>query len=296
MIKEDQLLEQRELRDKLVNRVDVLEKVKELLLHTESATLNQVADFYEVDSETVKKAYQRNKDEIDMDGVVVKNYNYFLTGQKCTIKKLVGKSMVYYSNGDELTVPNRGINVFPRRAILRIGMLLRDSEIAKEIRNQLLNIEEKTSTEIKVQDLNEEQKLMLEIGMSVASGNTNALAIASANLVAFKNRHIEQLQQDNKALAGEILTWEDRSQINFAIRKLAATSHQQVGYVWNNLYKELKYKHHIDVKLRGDKPYIEHVKENEWSKVMKSFSAICEDNDISPSDILNNMKVSGGTK
>ena len=171
------LFNDRKMRDELSKRIDILDKVKELLIHTDCATLNQVADFYEVDSETVKKAYQRNKDEIDLDGVEVKNYNYFLTGQDCTIKKLVGKSTIGYVDGDEITIPNRGINVFPRRAILRIGMLLRDSKVAKEIRTQLLNIEEKTSTEIKIQDINEEQKLMLEVGMAFASGDTNALKL-----------------------------------------------------------------------------------------------------------------------
>lgn len=48
-------------------------------------------------------------------------------------------------------------------------MLLRDSDVAKEVRNQLLNIEEKTSTETKIEDIEEEQKLMLSVGMAVAS-------------------------------------------------------------------------------------------------------------------------------
>jgi len=34
------------------------------------------------------------------------------------------------------------LTVLPRRAVLRVGMLLRDSEVAKKIRNYLLNVEE----------------------------------------------------------------------------------------------------------------------------------------------------------
>ena len=71
-----------------------------------------------------------------------------------------GKALLTFENGDTLTVPSRGIRVFPRRAILRIGMLLRDSAVAKEVRTQLLNIEEKTSNEIKTEDINEEQRLI----------------------------------------------------------------------------------------------------------------------------------------
>ena len=54
---------------------------------------------------------------------------------------------------------NRGLKVFPQRAIPRIGMLLRDSDVAKEVRTQLLNIEEKASGETKTHDIDEEQRV-----------------------------------------------------------------------------------------------------------------------------------------
>jgi len=296
MIKEDQLLEQRELREQLAGRVEVLDKVKTLLLIPQSdfASVKQVADFYEVEESNIKMVYTRHKDELDNDGVNIQNYKDFLKSQSVTLETVKGKAILTYNDGNKLDVPMRGLRVFPRRAILRVGMLLRDSTIAKEIRTQLLNIEEKTSDEIKTQDINEEQKLAIEIGMSYMSGNLEQFAKVSTKMIAFKNRHIEQLQQDNKALAGEILKWEDRSQINFAIRKLSKKLHKPEGYVWNDLYKELQYKYHINIKLRGDKPFIQHIKEKEWCKVIKSFSAICEDENISPSDILNNLS-DGGT-
>lgn len=37
-----------------------------------------------------------------------------------------------------LRVPNVGIRLFPKRAVLRLGMLLRDSRVAQEVRTQLL--------------------------------------------------------------------------------------------------------------------------------------------------------------
>ena len=45
-----------------------------------------------------------------------------------------------FDNGKILTISNAGIKVFPKRAILRIGMLLTGSEVSSEIRSQLLNI------------------------------------------------------------------------------------------------------------------------------------------------------------
>lgn len=165
-------------------------------------------------------------------------------------------------------------------------MLLRDSEVAREVRNQLLNIEEKTSTETKIEDIEEEQKLMLSVGMAVASGDANAVAIASANLVAFKNRHIEKLQNDNKALAGGILAWSDRSKLNAGVRQLSAVTGIPFGNVWNELYKNLQYKYGICLKQRGGKPFIQWVEESEWDNVIKTFCAMCEAYNQSPTEMF----------
>lgn len=309
MEKEDQLLESKELRNQLIGKIDVLEKVKSLLLipQTDMASMEQIAEFYStiyteeekklnknlkdivITTDAVKKIYQRNQEEFDSDGVILKSYKDFITGQNVSLETSKGKAVFTYKSGESLTVPMRGLRTFPRRAILRIGMLLRDSKVAAEVRTQLLNIEEKTSDEVKTQDIDEEQKLAIEIGMSYMSGNIEQFAKSSMALIDFKNRHINKLQLDNKALAGQILKWEDRSKINFAIRKLSRQIHRPEAYIWNDLYKELQYKHHIGVKKRGNKPYIQHIKENEWDKVIQSFSALCESNNISPSDILNDV-------
>ena len=89
-----------------------------------------------------------------------------------------------------------------------VTSLLATSWVARDVREQLLNIEEKTSDETKTQDIDEEQSLMLSVGMAVASGDATAVAVASAKLVEFKNRHIQKLENDNKALAeGILLYW-----------------------------------------------------------------------------------------
>ena len=68
---------------------------------------------------------------------------------------MLGKQFFSFGNGENLVVPNRGLKIFPRRAILRIDMLLRDSSVAREVRTQLLNIEEKTSDDVKTEDTSE---------------------------------------------------------------------------------------------------------------------------------------------
>jgi hypothetical protein len=294
MKNEMDLLESKELRNRLASRIDVLEKVKQLILipETELATVKQIADYYEIGEEYVQTLYKENKEEFDTDGVTVKTHKYFSTVLSGQLKTTKGKATFIFENGDAFDISTRGIKVFPKRAILRMGMMLQHSYIATEIRTQLLNIEEKATPEVKVHDINEEQKLMLEVGMAVASGNATAVAIASSNLIAFKNRHIEKLEQTNTALANGILEWEDRSRINFAVRKLAKVAHLQYGNLWNELYKQLKNKYHIDLKARGKQPWIQHIMEHEWNCVIKSFSALCKYYGQEPSEMFCDLTVS----
>ena len=287
-MKETQFIDDRTLRDNSVNHYEVLEKVKELFLlpGTELATLKLVADFYEVDEKAIEKVYTRHFDELESDGMCSKKYSELSNLQYVGLKTAKGKVTFTFENGETFDYPTRGTKVFPRRAILRVGMLLRDSVIAKEVRTQLLNIEEKSSDEVKVQDINEEQSLMLAVGMAVASGDANAVAVATTNLIAFKNRHIEKLKNDNKALAEGILEWKDRNKLNAGIRKLAAVTGIHFSKMWNELYKNLQYKYGICLKQRGGTPYVQWIKESEWDDVMKTFCAMCEAYEQSPTEMF----------
>lgn len=280
--------EDRNLRDNCISHYEVLERVKNLLLipGMEFATMKQVAEFYEVEVKVIEKVCLRNKDELISDGVELKSYKDFLIRQDVGLETVKGKVLLTLENGNVLSVPNRGLKVFPRRAILRIGMLLRDSAVAKEVRTQLLNIEEKTSNEIKTEDINEEQRLITNVGMAFASGNINDLLKATTEYNAFQNRNITKLKEDNKALAGDILEWKDRNKLNAGVRKLASVTKIYFGKMWNELYKNLQYKYGISLKRRGDKPYIQHVKQDEWKFITMTFSAMCEAYGQSPSDMF----------
>lgn len=285
---ETQFIDDRILRDNNVGHYEVLEKVKKLLLipSFEVMTLKQVADYYEVDPHTVEMICSRNSDELNSDGVCRKKVKDFLNSQHVRAEKSSYTTTFVYDNGLNITMSNGGLKVFPRRAILRVGMLLRDSEVAKEVRTQLLNIEEKVSDETKTHDIDEEQSLMLSVGMAVASGDATAVAVASAKLVEFKNRHIQKLENDNKALAEGILEWKDRNKLNAGIRKLAAVTGIHFSKMWNELYKNLQYKYGICVKQRGGTPYIQWIDESEWDDVMKTFCAMCEAYEQSPTEML----------
>ena len=276
----DNIISDRNIRDKCVSHYEVLERVKELFLlpDTDLMSINQVAEYYEVSPQWIKDLYTQNKNEIDSDGTkMIKRNHYDGSLLKTTSVEKKQTSVTYiFDNGQIVTINNRGLKAFSRRAVLRIGMLLQQSDVARRVRDALLDIEEKASPEVKIKDIEEEQNLMMEVGRAVASGDANAVAIASTNLIAFKNRHIEKLENDNKRLAGEILEWSDRNRLNAGVRKLASVTGIHFSKIWNELYKNLQYKYRIYLKQRGGTPYIQWIDEDEWKNVLKVFCAMCE--------------------
>ena len=106
-------------------RVDVLDKVKKLFLlpQLEMMTAQQVADYYEVDLDAIQKCYQRNRQEIEPDGVQKLCFNALAQriGQNVQTVKTRYYTDFKLSDDTTLRVPNGGIRLFSKRAILRIG-------------------------------------------------------------------------------------------------------------------------------------------------------------------------------
>lgn len=328
---EEELAVRKDLRDAAIERVEVLDKVKALFLVPQimMATMGQVADYYEIPFRTLQTCYARNKEEIDNDGTKLKTGKDFnglvgLTGHNvplenptsdnCQVQMIQNESFenvkiaevirhgrtgstYKFSNGLSIDVPNRGVRCFSKRAILRIGMLLRDSNIAKEVRTQILNTFEKTSDEQKTVDINDEQNLYMKFAKAAIEGSKEDLLFASQEVFNFKNRHIkmledanENLKYNNKMLTTEILEWNDRSKINKAVRSIAGLRKVRFDVVWKELYDELLYKHHISLAKRGKKPYIQHIKEDEWYMVQQSLAAICQSNNVDAARVSMGIK------
>ncbi|MGE7864921.1 hypothetical protein ACQKNO_01375 [Bacillus paramycoides] len=139
----NEVISPKDKRDSLVDKVEVLSKVKELLLppELEMATLQQVADFYDVSNKEITNLLRSHEDELVSDGYML------MKGNKISSffqeKKRRGSYTVTSRNGEKYTYSNNENRLFPKRAILRVGMLLGgDSEVAKKVRAQLLNTEE----------------------------------------------------------------------------------------------------------------------------------------------------------
>ena len=279
-------------------------------------TIRQVADYFEVDIDTLKKCYKRNEDEINNDGVMLKmpaDFKEIFKGTTCPLKVTScafkdfkqehGKLIVNLDESTTLEIPNRGIRVFSKRAVLRIAMLLRDSTVAREIRTQLLNIVEHTAEEnpeIITKEIDNETTLMLNIGKAYATGDALEVLKATQAYVDYQNRHINKLEQENKRLETDkkilvtnIKTLTDRSQANLVVRALSHKVKRPYGELWSELYKHLKYKYHIDLKARAgkDKPYIKYIKNDEWTFLQKSLSAIIEENGLNVSEFLKEVEI-----
>ena len=112
-------------RDALVDRVDVLDKVAVLrtLPGGTFVTSEMVATFYEVPLKTIQSAVLRNREELDSDGVTTLSK----AEMELTFNMKAGRAGSFL--------------LYPRRAVLRIGMLLRDSDVARQVRGYLLDVE-----------------------------------------------------------------------------------------------------------------------------------------------------------
>lgn len=126
-MKKEELLQNKELREENLGRVEVLDQVKKLLLlgDTEFATTEMVAEYYGVEKDTIKKLLSRHKEEISSNG-----YKFYAKKEIMEILRLQNATL-------EITIPNRGLNLFSKRAILNVGMLLTDSKVAEEIKQKI---------------------------------------------------------------------------------------------------------------------------------------------------------------
>ncbi|MGW6454984.1 hypothetical protein ACWF94_03515 [Streptomyces sp. NPDC055078] len=127
------LTESRTMRAQTAGRVEVLDKVKALALLPDGihATTEIVASYYEVDVEAIKSVVRRNSEELSENGM----------------RKLTGSDLREFKRAaegqsDPLPININSLRLFTRRAILNVGQLLTESDVARRVRTYLLEVEE----------------------------------------------------------------------------------------------------------------------------------------------------------
>lgn len=281
-----EIIESKDLREELILRVEVLERVKNLLLlpNTDLMTTKMVADYYGVPLTAINMILLRHREELELDGIV--KYSY---------KEI--QNLTNYNNLKELKISGQGANLFTKRAVLRIGRLLRDSEGAKEVRTQLLNIVEKVDDDVKVVELTEERVLLLAV---VEATNETDLLMAVSRLDNFRKRHIAQLEetlgkkdeeiqqkvQEIEVLVGEKVGLNKGDTLVKIVQamtfSLKSSIDKPYSFYYNEIYSRLSRKHGISVwKRKGqskDKevtPIYTYIKE-EWSIVYSVVTAVAK--------------------
>ena len=320
----DSMIDSMDVRQKCIDRTEALDKVKELFLipEIEMMSTRQIATYYEVSYETVKKCYQRNKSEIDPDGMtVVKPHDFeeLSKGTGCPFRKQATMRVFEFDNV-QIVVPNVGVRCFSKRAVLRFGMLLRDSKIAQDVRTQLLNVIEHTQEEkpeLLTYDIDKEKELLNDVAVAFASGDMMKFAEATMNLNSFKDRHIKAVESrnadlsaensslkdrnetligDNAILSGNILEWSNQASANRVVRLMADALGWSVGKAWYEIYKELEYKHGICLGIRrgmskSKKSLLSYLHHDEYESFYKTIAAMLHARYVNPSKIFEKAKV-----
>jgi hypothetical protein len=136
------LLESRALRVEQMGRVDVLDKVKSLVMLPDGIHVRteDVARYFEVSTEVVKKVIQRHRGEMEENGLTL------LRGSE--LRNFHRDMMSLWGGREGESYPQAAtrLTLFTRRTVLNVAMLLRDSDIARCVRTYLLGAEEDLRT------------------------------------------------------------------------------------------------------------------------------------------------------
>jgi len=127
VINESALLESKSLRDSVLERTDVLDRVKALSLLPDGmhVTTAMVAAYFEVSRKAIESLVLDHREELVANGYRV----------------LAGTELTSFKEVSGIQSRSRSLALYPRRAVLNVAMLLRDSEVARQVRVYLLDME-----------------------------------------------------------------------------------------------------------------------------------------------------------
>ena len=101
----------------------------------------------------------------------------------------------------------------------------------------------------------------------------------------------QNLLQENKALAKDINTWDNRAILNALIRSLGYKKFKnKISFAWNTYYKALLYKSGINLRGRAKQgALLDAIKENEWQEAISVAVALCKENGIDVCKVINEV-------
>ncbi|MDJ1643509.1 hypothetical protein [Streptomyces pakalii] len=137
------LLESRALRGEQMGRVDVLDKVKSLVMLPDGIHVRteDVARYFEVSTGAVRRLTDRHQKELAENGLRVLRGAELRSFHSDMVSLWVGDGAESYPQAATQ------LRLYTRRTVLNIAMLLRDSDIASCVRTYLLDAEESLRTQ-----------------------------------------------------------------------------------------------------------------------------------------------------
>lgn len=127
MINETVLLESRTLREGVADRTDALDRVKTLSLLPDDmhVTTAMVATYFQVGVKAIESLVLDHREELEASGYRV----------------LSGAELTSFKEVSGIPSRSRALALYARRTVLNVAMLLRDSEVARQVRTYLLDME-----------------------------------------------------------------------------------------------------------------------------------------------------------
>ncbi|MEK5250748.1 phage antirepressor KilAC domain-containing protein [Bacillus sp. FSL R9-9530] len=190
--KHEMLMSVQEERDKLKKEVHVLDQVGALLLLPDSHEVitSQAAEFYKVTNQTIYNLVHDHREEIESDGYRVESTKklvpFFKKGTKIERKK--GFMLI----DDSIKIPYGDVGVFSKSAILRLGMLLKESEVAVKVRDLLINLEKAAPIELKSQIIDEATREKAEKLDKLTENMPKDVMDSFESIIAYRANQIEE--------------------------------------------------------------------------------------------------------
>jgi len=265
MDKTNLLIESKTMRESVIERTDILDKVKKLELLPDDVhlTIEMSANYYEVHKDAIEKVIREHRDELKSDG----------------LKLLQGESLSAFKAETGFSIKAGKLIIFPKRALLRIGMLLRDSKVAKEVRSYLLDRESKEIISTNVVQIPTELNLLGQLSDAINQSYKAMIQMQNQIIEADKkaeyadkkaeaaNKKAEEAEEKNKILAEALADVQNglvdvnlplRTQFNDAVKAYKGKCQLDWNIAYNNIYNILGKQHHVNIKLRaqnqGKKP------------------------------------------
>lgn len=196
-----------------VNLVDLLKKYGEVV---DYMTSDMVAELYQIDKELINWYGTNKKEELEQYG-----YRVYKKSEILNVASL------HLEN-----IPNRGLRLYPIKAVIVVGMMLTESEVAEHLRKDIIDILFNDNRKI---ELARKAELLLDIYNGGQEG-----ILASRELVELEKQPlIEKIEKDKPKVtfANRVL----KSNDNVLVRQVAKMASDE-GFVIGErkLYKKLR--------------------------------------------------------